>query len=254
MNEIEAGALLHAKREEAGLTLADIADKLNVSEDTVRKLEEGQHEQLPGRVFVRGYIRYYAKLLNIDATTLFKDEDVVVEETGDDLDYAQDETALSMTRRWGTVAIVVVLLLVIYSWWVEDEPPPPPPIDIEEPAPSPPETMEEPAVTPPQPEASTPTATTEEPPVSTTAKTILEAFAEVRLQTGRYESWVQVTDADGDILIERLLGPYSESRVYGTAPFNFRVGFVRDVTLSINGEVYPFSHLESRGMAVFVAP
>ncbi|NDP42779.1 MAG: helix-turn-helix domain-containing protein, partial [Aromatoleum sp.] len=61
-----AGAMLRQAREDAGLTIDAIAQQLKLAPRQVRALEEGDFAVLPGRTFVRGFIRNYARLLRID--------------------------------------------------------------------------------------------------------------------------------------------------------------------------------------------
>jgi len=71
------GDRLSAGRERAGLTRAQLAEKLHLGEGQVRALEEGQVENLPEPVFVRARVRAIAKALGLDAnelTALLPDE------------------------------------------------------------------------------------------------------------------------------------------------------------------------------------
>ena len=64
------GTLLAAARESRGLSVADIARQLKLSAWQVDALESGDYRRLPGTVFVRGFIRNYARLVNLDAALL----------------------------------------------------------------------------------------------------------------------------------------------------------------------------------------
>jgi len=61
------GAIVQSQRESLGLTRQDIADSLNLSVRVVEALETENWRELPGPAFVRGYLRAYAKLLDLDA-------------------------------------------------------------------------------------------------------------------------------------------------------------------------------------------
>jgi len=62
-----AGALLRAGREAAGLSIATVAQQLKLAPRQVTALEESDFARLPGRTFVRGFVRNYARLLRLDA-------------------------------------------------------------------------------------------------------------------------------------------------------------------------------------------
>jgi len=61
-----AGALLVAAREASGLSIDAVAQQLKLAPRQVRALEEGDYGHLPGRTFVRGFIKNYARLLRLD--------------------------------------------------------------------------------------------------------------------------------------------------------------------------------------------
>jgi cytoskeleton protein RodZ len=67
---VAAGALLAAAREAAGLSIDAVAQQLKLAPRQVRALEEGDYTHLPGRTFVRGFARNYARLVRLDPETV----------------------------------------------------------------------------------------------------------------------------------------------------------------------------------------
>jgi hypothetical protein len=61
---------LRAERETLGVTVREVADTLNLSITVVQALEADAYDRLPGTVFARGYIRAYARLLDLDPVPL----------------------------------------------------------------------------------------------------------------------------------------------------------------------------------------
>jgi cytoskeleton protein RodZ len=61
-----AGALLRAAREAAGMSVDAVAQQLKLAPRQVKALEEGDFSHLPGRTFVRGFVRNYARLVRLD--------------------------------------------------------------------------------------------------------------------------------------------------------------------------------------------
>ena len=61
-----AGALLRAARKAAGLSVEAAAQQLKLSPRQVRALEDDDFGSLPGRTFVRGFVRNYARLVALD--------------------------------------------------------------------------------------------------------------------------------------------------------------------------------------------
>lgn len=66
----EAGARLRAAREERALAVDDVAAQLKLPSRYVLAIEEGRVEALPEPAFVRGYVRSYARLLQLDPDAL----------------------------------------------------------------------------------------------------------------------------------------------------------------------------------------
>lgn len=60
-----AGRLLRAAREAKGLSTGAIATHLNLDVRTVEALERDDHTRLPAPIFVRGYLRNYARLIGL---------------------------------------------------------------------------------------------------------------------------------------------------------------------------------------------
>ena len=57
-----AGALLREAREAAGMSIDAVAQQLKLAPRQVQALEDGDFAHLPGRTFVRGFMRNYARL------------------------------------------------------------------------------------------------------------------------------------------------------------------------------------------------
>lgn len=62
----DAGAQLRAAREAHGLSIETVAQHLKLAPRQVRALEDGDASQLPGRTFIRGFARNYARLMHLD--------------------------------------------------------------------------------------------------------------------------------------------------------------------------------------------
>ncbi|SFS01821.1 cytoskeleton protein RodZ [Stenotrophomonas maltophilia] len=70
------GTRLRQAREAAGLTLDDVGQRLRMPVQVVRSLEEEQWQKLGAPVFVRGQLRSYARLLNVDVSELLEQAQV----------------------------------------------------------------------------------------------------------------------------------------------------------------------------------
>lgn len=74
-SKIMIGGILRDARTAAGLSVTQVANKLNLTAQAIEALETNQYERLPGLTFARGYIRSYAKLLGLDDSELAKQFD-----------------------------------------------------------------------------------------------------------------------------------------------------------------------------------
>ncbi len=64
------GAALKAAREQAGMSLGEVAERLKLSVRQLDAIEKDDFQQLPGATFVRGFVRNYARFLKVDAEPL----------------------------------------------------------------------------------------------------------------------------------------------------------------------------------------
>lgn len=67
---INPGETLRLAREAKGLSTAEVARGLNMTESMLRNVEAGAFDKLNGHTFARGYVRVYAKYLGLDQEQL----------------------------------------------------------------------------------------------------------------------------------------------------------------------------------------
>jgi cytoskeleton protein RodZ len=64
------GQKLRDERIKRGMNIAEVAHQLRLSEQQIQAIEEQNFSKLPAAVFLRGYIRNYANLLQLDDKTM----------------------------------------------------------------------------------------------------------------------------------------------------------------------------------------
>lgn len=64
------GKVLREARELLGLSVSDVANRIKFAPRQIESLEAGDYENLPEAAFVRGFVRSYARLLEIDSAPL----------------------------------------------------------------------------------------------------------------------------------------------------------------------------------------
>ncbi|MBI3992570.1 MAG: helix-turn-helix domain-containing protein [Candidatus Lambdaproteobacteria bacterium] len=115
----EIGLKLRAVRESQGLTLQEISSRTRINPAFLKKIEDGQLEGLPALAFVRGFVRNYMQVLELDdpqlSAELLKVGEISAESSGPSqptgyYDVLTSEPSVPVAKI--VVSIVVVLLLV----------------------------------------------------------------------------------------------------------------------------------------------
>ena len=246
------GAALAAARVAQGLSLEDVARQLKLSVAQIKSIEADDHSRLPSPVFVRGFIRTYARVVKLDIAKLLPPK-VVVEENPD-VRMMQDAARVSLEpspyRRVPALiaGIACVLLGLAYYEFVLNAPPAPAPII----APVAPAAQPAPA-TPAAASAAPAAAVAVEPATAATAgepltlkksrEPVSEAARGLRFVFNG-QSWVEVRDAEGKVVFSRTNAAGTERRVQGEPPFSVVVGGASNVQLTYNGnaiDLAPYS-------------
>jgi len=127
------GTLLRVGRESRRLVPQDIADTLNLTLRVVQDVEDENWVRLPGPAFTRGYLRAYARLLEIDPDEVMQAFDAAVgRRTGEQVAVAG---AMHPVRRRGiedllqkhpgavlggaVAAVICAVLVVLLAVWPE---------------------------------------------------------------------------------------------------------------------------------------
>jgi len=113
-----SGSLLATARKSQNRTVEEIADELNLSVTQIKTIELDQSEGLPEPTYVRGYIRSYAKLLNLDPETVLENYlNPNWQQTTnlEDMPRGISGNTITETSRFWTPAKVIGLLAVVLS-------------------------------------------------------------------------------------------------------------------------------------------
>lgn len=115
------GQALKNAREKLQLSADDIADHLRVSKEMVEKIENDQLEKREMTVFVRGYIRGYAKRVNVNndhVETYFLS--IGLTKRPSKVNPVNFEIKKSVSKvnymRWISVAIVALIIVLVLMW------------------------------------------------------------------------------------------------------------------------------------------
>ncbi len=118
-SDIFVGKMLQEARKKKKLTIQEVRDLLNISDDYIVALEKGEHHMLPGPTYVNGFLRSYAALLNIDTQQLV--EHMVKEPVETQQQGIMVPTFLSPSERPSLIIVIaaVALLALSYGVWVQ---------------------------------------------------------------------------------------------------------------------------------------
>jgi len=119
---VTVGDTLRKARMEQGWSVSQVADKLHLTAQAVESIENNQFERLPGITFARGYVRSYARILELDADQLVKvfDDSVGSHAEGSVQSIDRVGEARRVSRGMLQFSLFVLLLIIIglayYVW------------------------------------------------------------------------------------------------------------------------------------------
>lgn len=119
------GVKLTKIREKKGYSLDYVASKLCLRVKIIQMLEEDDYSQMPEPVFIKGYLRSYAKLLGIDAEPLLAYfNSLPIYETPKvpkALWQTTREPHNGIILRWAIGITIFILVIVFSLWWYKDK-------------------------------------------------------------------------------------------------------------------------------------
>jgi cytoskeleton protein RodZ len=122
-NMMGPGARLRHAREATRLTVNDISRYLHLKPDVITDIEQDNYVRAPRLVFLRGYIRAYAKLMNLSGDELisllesYYIEDKPIEVKISSKPRVPYDFEAKRWLHWLSAAIGVVLISFIAIWW-----------------------------------------------------------------------------------------------------------------------------------------
>lgn len=117
------GTILALRRKELGWTQREVADKLRFSDKQIEALENNQFDTFPVEIFVKGYLRSYAKLVSLDETGLLSLYEQHYQNSSLQQPFAAKPLAAlpaqqPASRRY--LGVVAAVLIVFLLWFFSD--------------------------------------------------------------------------------------------------------------------------------------
>lgn len=232
-----AGAILSAERSNRNVSVGEVCARLRLAAWQVEALESDDFKRLGGTTFVRGIIRNYAKMLEIDpqpaldaySRAVPPDQFAIALPQAQKPRMAMPPLRLNLPFRlrlpaefewrrsqiWALAGVSALLAAGVAAWYGMQRDPAQTAKPVE--APQTAQDFVQPAINvapPPEPEPGTATL----------------SF------TFGAKSWVQVRDASGKQLLARVSLPGSSETVTGRPPFTLVIGNASSVKLVYRGE------------------
>jgi len=118
--DLSPGVLLQQERLKQNLSINSVATKLYLTCQAVKYLEEDNFANLPGDVFVRGYLRSYAKILKLDDGLIIDKYEAIVMPISNnfELKTLQVNEYDKLKPIYWLVSGLGILLLCALAWFV----------------------------------------------------------------------------------------------------------------------------------------
>lgn len=120
---LSLGGRLRSNRESMGLSTLEAADRLHLSHSMVKALEADDYSALPSAIFIKGYLKSYARLLKLPGAELVRAYEVMSDNPQSEA--VKPVEAFRERGIWGPVIVMVAVLLVvlagIYFFWPEPD-------------------------------------------------------------------------------------------------------------------------------------
>lgn len=243
-----AGDYLRRARLQRGWSIEQVAAQLKLTCGQVEALESDRHDKLPGSVFVRGFLRNYARLLGLDPEEVVR---IYASQSGD----AGTRSAQQLVPKaegplmehswrtvlWALLALAVIVGMVLFFYGNSSELPdaddlafkqldgqaagPAAASSPADPAAAALSPASAPVVSAAAPLVSAPAAEPAHAAVAPTASALPPAAAggKLNLQFSA-EAWVEVRDSTGKILLRRTAQAGEQADLQGEAPYRIVLG------------------------------
>ena len=118
------GEQLKAARESKGWSQQDVCDQLNLGIDHIKNLEAENYAALPPPAFVKGYIRGYAKLVDIEPQmliSLYNETEIRDPEIVSITKVQPERISSDPLIRGISVIVAAAMLAALAMWWFDKD-------------------------------------------------------------------------------------------------------------------------------------
>jgi len=271
---LSAGSLLREARTATGLSIDAVAQQLKLAPRQVKALEDDDFAALPGRTFVRGFVRNYARLLRLDTATVLAalpEGDAAPSLNQPSLapspramgEIPADAHSKPGSARWAVpLALVAIVAIAAVYEWTRNVPEAPrggadaKPGAIATPVPTQPSPASAPisAGMPAPVPAAPSTNATKASDLARTFNAVMAPMAPGNapmVLVFRGSSWVEVKDSHGAILLSTMGFPGATHAVDGVAPLEVVIGNAEAVAVTLRGDAFDLTPHTRQNVAKF---
>lgn len=118
------GDRLQAARIEQGITIEDIARQMNLNVQIIKSIEADDYADLQSPIFMRGYLRTYARLVGINEDETIKIFGEFYQQDDPDIrtigNTSPEISSNDIRVKWMTYIVIIGLLGLLSVWWVNN--------------------------------------------------------------------------------------------------------------------------------------
>ncbi len=283
------GQLLRLQREKQGLSAQEIAKQIHLDIKIIEAIENDNSEVMPSAIYVRGYLRSYAKIVGADADKVIElynaDSPPAVPEILPEVKTHSQVSSNDKPVKAFTYLITLGLVLLLLIWYqsnfvvdnrVENKQINTDTsingVDIRYEVINHPDSWQ----TPVSDTAEETTSNISEPSEQTNTDG-LQLYGEQTINTTPLnieddnlsspvtgqgpdtiemnvtaDSWVEIRDALNNRIFHDLANAGEKHNLRGTAPFSVLLGFSKGVTVNFNGKLFDVESHSKNGVARFI--
>ncbi len=245
------GRLLRAGRERMGWSVEDVVSQIKLAPRQIHALEADDFESLPEPAFVRGFVRSYAKVLQLDPQPLLdalpgaQASPVKANAVQVDAPFPKESSERRQNMNLLIAAFLLALLIAGFAAWQANTQPQLTTdavntvsegalvtTNVELPAPDEIAASSEVAAT----DAPTASGVQEAQTVDTVPVEENASVSKLHMTFDK-ESWIEITELSGKILAKKVYQSGEELNIEGVAPFNLVIGHASSVHLYYQGKL-----------------
>jgi cytoskeleton protein RodZ len=118
---VSIGSLLVNARNAAALSQSDVAEQINLPKHIIQAIEADDYDNLPELTYVRGYLRNYARVVDVNDAGLIKlfneqHQRVPKQEV---TSRGYNKQSYDPAILWSTVAVLSILVGLVVTWWLD---------------------------------------------------------------------------------------------------------------------------------------